>query len=193
MLKVLVPTPKQEEPPVSAPDIGDPGSGSWFPPGTTNHLVADQSGAVEVKVSYVPGCLNGLMSINSQSGCAAKNYYGDFMLRSDHILSLRYMSKPGAGSSLKSFKVDGSFGANVGYDVSVWLATDPRASYASVAAACKQTSATHPSIITGPGHCPIIPDTRYYLNIQNHSDCLLDDGRVDPACKFQVEDDWDFQ
>jgi hypothetical protein len=158
------------------PPTGDPGIGSglWVPPYTTNRTVADQSGNPTDRISYVPGCLNGEFASASSSGCSLKTSFtglvngssGTVSLGSGKQLVLRYQSEPTAGTSIKYFKVKGFDGGNVSVNMRVWLSTDPAASYANVAPACKTTSTRVPVVFTGPGYCPIVPNAVYYLGIE---------------------------
>jgi hypothetical protein len=162
----------------TAATSGDPGIGAglWVPPNMPNRTVADQSGTAAWKVTYAPGCLNGLTAVNSSSGCSAQTSYtgtiaGSTVNRtvsmgSGKQLALRYKSTPTAGSSLKYIRARSYDGGNVGANMRVWLSTSPSATYASVATACKQTSTRTPMVITGPSYCPISPNTVYYFGIE---------------------------
>lgn len=159
---------------VSTTDPGI-GAGLWVPPNMPARTVADQSGDETWKLSYVPGCLNGQKSINSSSGCAAQASYTGTIAGtttshtvttgSPKQLVLRYRSTPTAGSSLKYIRTRSFDGGNVGVNMRVWLSTDPTATYESLPAACKQTSSRTPTVITGPGYCPISPNTTYYYGM----------------------------
>lgn len=150
------------------------GSGLWVPPNTTNRTVADQSGNPTDRISYVPGCLNGAFTSASSSGCSLKTSFTGLVNGSSRTVSLgsgkqlvlRYQSESTAGKSIKYFKVKGFDGGNVSVNMRVWLSTDPAASYANVAPACKTTSTRLPVIFTGPGYCPIVPNAVYYLGIE---------------------------
>jgi hypothetical protein len=149
------------------------------PPNTTNRTVADQSGDAAWKVTYAPGCLNGLTTANSSTGCAAQSSFNGFSLGSGKQLVLRYKSTPTAGSSVKYIRARSYDGGNVGVNMRVWLSTSPTATYETVATACKQTSSRTPMVITGPGYCPIAPNTVYYYGMDyNETDSL----------RFQVEE-----
>lgn len=167
---------------VSTTDPGI-GKGLWVPPSMSTRTVADQSGGSADKVSYVPGCLNGSMSSNSNSGCSAKNSYdgtlygtstahtvtfgGTGAANSGKQLVLRYKTTSTAGSSLKYIRVNGADGSsNLGVTMRVWLSTSPTATYDTVPAACKKTASTTPLIPTGPNYCPISPNTVYYFGME---------------------------
>jgi hypothetical protein len=120
--------------------------------------------------SYIPGCLNGEnITSSSNSGCGGKSSYTDpatgasFSFGSGKTLGLRYMSKAGAGASVKYFTLASGDGGNVGQTVKVWLSDNPTSTYATAATACKMSSTQQPYIITGPGYCPIAGNKRYYL------------------------------
>jgi hypothetical protein len=166
---------------VSTTDPGI-GKGLWVPPSMSTRTVADQSGGSADKVSYVPGCLNGAMSSNSSSGCSAKTSFdgtiygtstahtvtfgGTGAANSGKQLVLRYKTTSTAGTSTKYIRTRNYDGGNVGVNMRVWLSADPTATYASVATACKQTSTRTPMVITGPGYCPISPNTVYYYGME---------------------------
>jgi len=69
----------------------------------------------------------------------------------------------GAGSMAKGLTISSGDGGNVGYAMKVWLSTSPTSTFDSTSDACKNNSTTQPYIITGPGYCPITPNTKYYL------------------------------
>jgi hypothetical protein len=152
------------------------GAGLWVPPNMPTRTVADQSGDANWKISYVPGCLNGLTAPNSSSGCSAQTSYTGTIagattsrtvtMGSGNQLVLRYKSTPTAGSSVKYIRTRAFDGGNVGMNMRVWLSTDPSATYANVTTACKQTSSRTPMVIMGPGYCPIAPNTVYYYGIE---------------------------
>jgi hypothetical protein len=159
---------------VSTTDPGI-GAGLWVPPNMATRTVADQSGDATWKLSYVPGCLNGLTATSSSSGCAGQTSYTGTIagttssrtvtMGSPNELVLRYKSTPTAGSSVKYIRTRSYDGGNVGVNMRVWLSADPTATYESAAAACKQTSSRTPMVITGPGYCPISPNTTYYYGM----------------------------
>ena len=162
--------------PDSDPGIG---GGLWVPPNVPNRTVADQSGDAAWRVTYAPGCLNGQTAANSSTGCAAQSSFNGFSLGSGRSLVLRYKSTPTAGSSLKYIRTRSYDGGNVGVNMRVWLSTSPTATYETVATACKQTSSRTPMVVTGPGYCPIAPNTVYYYGMDyNETDSL----------RFQVEE-----
>lgn len=175
--------------PVSAPSA-DPGIGSglWVLPNMPNRTVADQSGGPMDKVSYVPGCLNGEMSHNSQSKCAAKTSFTGpvagtratrtVTMGSGKTLVLRYKSKPTAGSSVQGISTRSFDGGNVGVNMRVWLSTNPAATYAGTPAACRAMSTRTPLVMTGPGKCQIAPNTVYYFGMEY----------AGPALRFQVNE-----
>ncbi len=164
---------KASEPP-PPPTGSDPGSGLWIPPGTTGRTFADQSGEATMRVTYAPGCLNGLYASSSSAGCAASTSFKGTANGSPHTVTfgsgnqvvLRYRSSPAAGSSVKYIRTRGYDGGNVGVNMRVWLSDNPSASYASIDAKCKQTSTRLPTVITGPGYCPILPDKVYYYGTE---------------------------
>lgn len=164
------------------------GKGLWVPSNMSFRTVADQSGGAADRVSYVPGCLNGSMSSNSSTGCSAKTTFdgtiygtstahtvtfggtadaeGNPILNSGKQLVLRYKTTATAGSAVKYIRTRNYDGGNVGVNMRVWLSTSPTATYDSVATACKQTSARTPMVMTGPGYCPISPNTVYYYGME---------------------------
>lgn len=155
------------------------GTGLWVPSGTTNLVVADHSGPRNHPiVSYIPGCLNGLDAGTSQTGCAANTSYSAASLPNNvqvtvsmamgKTLSLRFRPNLNAGTTVKSFKLQGPDGSsNLAGDVLIWLSTDPRTSYENAPAACKTTEDQNVFLYTGPGHCPVDPNVEiYYLNIR---------------------------
>lgn len=158
------------------------GAGLWVPPGMANRTVADQSGGATDSVSYVPGCLNGAMSTSSGTGCAAKTVFdgtlygtatahtvslgGTGALNSGKQLVLRYKSTSNAGTSTKYIRTRSYDGGNVGVNMRMWLSADPTATYDSVDSKCKQQSNRTPTIITGPGYCPVSPNTVYYYGME---------------------------
>jgi hypothetical protein len=129
-------------------------------------------------VSYVPGCLNGQTANNSYSGCAANSSYTGTIagtstpttvsFGSGKQVVIRYQPKPGAGTAFSYVRVRGATGTNVNTsNVRVWISTDPTATYDSVAAKCKVTSSSTPTIMTGPGYCPISDSNPvYYMGIE---------------------------
>lgn len=158
----------------------DPGSGLWTPPNTTGRLIADQSGEANSLVSYVPGCLNGQSPpSSSSSGCALNATFTGivagtsnsttFGFGAGNTLGLRYMSKSGAGATVKYFTISSGDGGNVGQTVKTWLSDSPTATYDATPSTCKSASTTQPYVITGPGYCSIIQNTRYYLFISTDS------------------------
>lgn len=181
--------PLPESPPPSPPSSpiptnADPGIGSglWVPNGHPYLFVVDQSGT-NITTSYIPGCLNGTMpGSSSWSGCAADRSFIAKGVRIEiiagNILSVRYMSRPNAGTSKKFFTLSGFDGGPTG-EVYVWLTENPLSSYEATDPKCKSYSATTPGIVTGvyklrTGEtitaCPIKPNTVYYLNITtNHT------------------------
>lgn len=177
---------------VQAGSGSDPGIGSglWVPPNTTNRVVADQSGSsIQHLTSYVPGCLNGLyITTASASGCGGTaSYTGTisgtnytFAFGSGKVLTLRYKSKSTAGTSVKYFTLASGDGGNVGQSVKVWLSTNPAATYDATSAACKSTSTTQPYVLTGPGYCPVTPNTTYYLSMSIDTACT--------TCRYKVEE-----
>lgn len=177
-------------PPSSSSDDPGIGSGLWVPPNTTNRVVADQSGSsTQYLTSYVPGCLNGLyITTASASGCGGSaSYKGTisgtdytFAFGSGKVLSLRYTSKSTAGTSLKYFTLASGDGGNVGQNVKVWLSTNPAATYDATSASCKSTSTTQPYVLTGPGYCPVTPNTPYYLSMSIDTACT--------TCRYKVEE-----
>lgn len=170
--------------PVFASSATDPGIGAglWVPPGMPNRVVADPSSG-SMNTSYIPGCLNGQVTINSGSGCASNvsfngplsgtkarrtvRFGGTGAANSGNQLVLRYQSTSTAGVSNRWIIVRSSDAGNVGVKMRVWLSANPAATYASVADACRQTSATTPMVITGPGYCTITPNTTYYFGIEH--------------------------
>jgi hypothetical protein len=160
---------------VSTTDPGI-GAGLWVPPNMPNRTVADQTGTEGLKISYVPGCLNGLTAVNSSSGCSAMSSYTGTIagtttsrtvtLGSGNQLVLRYKSTPTAGSTVKYMQVLGGDGSNVGVNMRVWLSSNPSATYATVDSKCKQTTTIRPAVITGPNYCAISPNTTYYFGIE---------------------------
>ena len=159
------------QPPAAPSPSSDPGTGSWIPPNTTGRLIANQSGTTaQYLTSYIPGCLNGEnITSSSNSGCGGKSSYTDpttgasFGFGSGKTLGLRYMSKAGAGTSVKYFTLASGDGGNVGQTLKVWLSDSPTSTYDATATACKMSSTQQPYIITGPGYCPIAANKRYYL------------------------------
>lgn len=160
---------------VSSTDPGV-GKGLWVPPSMPNRTVADQSGVATDKVSYVPGCLNGLWATSSNVGCAAQTSYTGTIygtstshtvtFGSGKQLVLRYTSNSTAGQSIKYIRTSNYDGGNIGLYVRTWLSTSPTATYDSVSTACKATSNTRPMIVTGPGYCALSPNTVYYYGIE---------------------------
>lgn len=176
------------------PPVGDDpgiGGGLWVPPNMPNRTVADQSRA-DMDRSYVPGCLNGQFSSNSSAGCAGSSVYTGKINGVDHTVSfgggkqvvLRYKT-PATITDNKIIKVTAWNGQNVAANMRVWLSTSPTATYDSVSAACKQTSAGLPSITTGSvtngfistvffgsvintpvTYCKLDPNTVYYFGIE---------------------------
>lgn len=173
---------------VSTTDPGI-GAGLWVPPNMPTRTVADQSGDAVWRISYVPGCLNGQTATSSSSGCAGlASYTGTIAgtttsrtvtMGTGSQLVLRYRSTPTAGTSVKYIRTRSFDGGNVGMNMRVWLSTDPSATYANVAAACKQTSSRTPMVATGPGYCPIAPNTVYYYGMEYDETTAL---------RFQVEE-----
>lgn len=171
--------------------LTDPGVGKglWVPTPANNTWIADQSGPNLGTSSYVPGCLNGIYPPSASStGCGGQSSYTGvifgtttsttFAFGSGNVLGLRYVSKPTAGTSIKSFLVGSGDGGNVGYSMKLWLSSSPTATYDATATNCKITSATQPYIITGPGYCSITPNTTYYLKLSVDTAC--------PNCRFKI-------
>jgi Divergent InlB B-repeat domain len=146
----------------------DPGSGSWVPPGTSNRLIADQSGGSIDKYSYVPGCLNGeYPTSSSSSGCAATTQdESGFTFGSGSVLGVRYVSNSPLSTSVKYFRVNSGDGGNLGQVMKVWISTDPLSTYDNTAATCHWTSTTTLYAPTGAGYCSIQPNKLYYLFMQ---------------------------
>ena len=146
----------------------DPGSGSWVPPGTSNRLIADQSGSSAIyRTTYAPGCLNGdAPPTSSGSGCGGSTTYGGssgFAFGSGSVLGVRYMSRNPVSTSVKYFRINSGDGGNLGQSMKAWLSTDPMSTYDTTDANCRWVSTTTLYAATGPGYCVILPSTRYYL------------------------------
>ncbi|MGC8928532.1 MAG: hypothetical protein ACP5QK_11500, partial [Myxococcota bacterium] len=154
----------------------DPGNGNWLWAPSNDRVIAYRGGSIQ---AFLPGCLNGQFASNSATGCATSvsytavlagtNTYYTFTFGNSRILGLRYVSKANAGSSVKYFQINGGSGGNPG-PVKMWLSTSATASYTDAAAVnsycAASTSISAAYLLTGPGYCPVSPNTRYYLFIQ---------------------------
>lgn len=180
----------------SVAPAGDPGIGKglYVDPSMPNRTYADQSGTSTMKVSYVPGCLNGLYASSSASGCSVNSAYTGTLYgtSTSHTVAfgggkqlvLRYKT-PATITDNKSIGVGAWNGGNVGVNMRIWLSKDPAATYSSVSAECKKTSTGVPTITTGSvtngtitttswtgttttpvTYCKLDPNTTYYFGME---------------------------
>jgi hypothetical protein len=180
----------------SVAPAGDPGIGKglYVDPSMPNRTYADQSGTSTMKVSYVPGCLNGLYASSSASGCSVNSAYTGTLYgtSTSHTVAfgggkqlvLRYKT-PATITDNKSIGVGAWNGGNVGVNMRIWLSKDPAATYSSASAECKKTSTGVPTITTGSvtngtitttswtgttttpvTYCKLDPNTTYYFGME---------------------------
>lgn len=129
-----------------------------------------------MRVSYVPGCLNGLFAPSSSVRCAAQTSYTGTLAgtNTNHTvrlgfgaqLLLRYKTGASVSANPKYIRVRSFDGGNVGFTMRVWLSASPTATYEGVPDVCKQESTRTPTVITGASYCPILPDTVYYFGLE---------------------------
>ena len=160
-------------------NIGDPGSGNWYPDASNSKLlVVDPptgTGGSEIAngIMYIPGCV-GTYNDGSPTGCRVSpttpsgGIGGNFRLSQGNTLSIR-MTSYADSSSITSgawLGIQGPDGGGFLSNISLWLVTDPRTSYVSAPSKCKMTASNDARVLTNSQGCPITSGQTYYLNIR---------------------------
>lgn len=163
---------------------GDPGmfTGLWLPPGLTATYVVDQSepGGVS-STSSIPGCINQRSQLGS-------NYCGNTVVERARTLTMaqgntfaiRYRSESVVPAG-QYFKVTGGDGSGVPAAIDVSLSVN-YADFGPGSGRCRVSSVPglQPLIVIGAANCPVLPNSRYYLNIRVNSPCS------GATCRFKI-------
>ena len=172
--------------------VNDPGYGTglWLPAGTTNLFVVDQMNTGGVgNVDYIPGCVNSVTADFSASPCALNwsQVSGDTIITmaQGNVLSIRFPSRDTLSTYGSRFNLKARDGLNTPHVFSMWLTTDPTASYEGTPDLCKNVmfGRKTTSVSSGSQGCPVTPGTLYYLNIR------IDDACSGAGCTFALQED----
>ena len=179
-------------PPTTPGAANDPGYGTglWLPAGTTNLFVVDQMNTGGVgNVDYIPGCVNSVTAEISSSSCALQwsqtSGNSTITMAQGNVLSIRFPSRDTLSTYGSRFNLKARDGLNTPHVFSMWLTTDPTASYEGTPDLCKNVmfGRKTTSVSSGSQGCPVTPGTLYYLNIR------IDDACSGAGCTFALQED----
>ncbi len=178
-------------PDAASPDSGngtevatDPGmfTGLWLPPGMNATYVVDQSevgGASST--SSIPGCINQRSQLGSNyCGSTVVERIGTLTMAQGNTFAIRYQSEASVPSG-QYFKVTGGDGSGIPAAIEVSLSTN-YADFTLPPVKCRGTSipGLQTLIVIGSANCPVLPQTRYYLNVRVTSPCS------GGTCRFKI-------
>ena len=172
--------------------VNDPGYGTglWLPAGTTNLFVVDQMNTGGVgNVDYIPGCVNSVTAEISSSSCALQwsqtSGNSTITMAQGNVLSIRFPSKNTLSLNGGNFGLSARNGLNTPHAFSMWLTSDPTASYENTPELCRNWmfGKKTQNVQTGKYGCPVSPGKLYYLNIR------IDDTCSGQDCTFALTEE----
>ena len=179
-------------PPTTPGAANDPGYGTglWLPAGTTNLFVVDQMNTGGVgNVDYIPGCVNSVTAEISSSSCALQwsqtSGNSTITMAQGNVLSIRFPSKNTLSLNGGNFGLSARNGLNTPHAFSMWLTSDPTASYENTPELCRNWmfGKKTQNVQTGKYGCPVSPGKLYYLNIR------IDDTCSGQDCTFALTEE----